>query len=93
MQRGAELATSSASFDQSKLLTCQRRNYGHFILTKNRGSSNPSRASWRRAALVRAAVNVELEVTPGNARARALYEQLGLRAYENATMRAVRSVT
>ena len=39
------------------------------------------------------AVNVELEVTPANARARALYEKLGFRAYKNATMRAARSVT
>jgi GNAT superfamily N-acetyltransferase len=37
------------------------------------------------------AVNVELEVTPGNARARALYERLGFRAYENALMRARRA--
>ncbi|HTV25521.1 MAG TPA: GNAT family N-acetyltransferase [Polyangiaceae bacterium] len=36
------------------------------------------------------AVNVELEVTPGNARARALYERLGFRAYKNALMRARR---
>jgi GNAT superfamily N-acetyltransferase len=37
------------------------------------------------------AVNVELEVTPGNARARALYERLGFRAYKNALMRARRA--
>jgi ribosomal protein S18 acetylase RimI-like enzyme len=34
------------------------------------------------------AVNVELEVTPDNARARSLYERLGFRAYKNALMRA-----
>jgi GNAT superfamily N-acetyltransferase len=37
------------------------------------------------------AVSVELEVTPSNARARALYERLGFRAYENALMRARRA--
>src|SRR5690606_2196996 len=37
------------------------------------------------------AVSVELEVTPGNARARALYERLGFSAYENALMRALRA--
>lgn len=37
------------------------------------------------------AVNIELEVTRGNARARALYERLGFRAYENALMRARRA--
>ncbi len=37
------------------------------------------------------AVNVELEVTPSNARARALYERLGFRAYTNALMRARRA--
>jgi GNAT superfamily N-acetyltransferase len=36
------------------------------------------------------AVSVELEVTPGNARARALYERLGFRPYENALMRGRR---
>jgi len=35
------------------------------------------------------AVAIELEVTPGNARARALYERLGFAAYKNALMRAV----
>jgi len=35
-----------------------------------------------------AAVSVELEVTPSNHRARALYERLGFRAYKNALMRA-----
>lgn len=35
----------------------------------------------------RDAVAVELEVTPGNARARALYERLGFAAYKNALMR------
>jgi GNAT superfamily N-acetyltransferase len=34
------------------------------------------------------AVAVELEVTPGNRRARALYERLGFRPYHNALMRA-----
>lgn len=34
-----------------------------------------------------AAVAVELEVTPGNAKARALYERLGFAAYKNALMR------
>jgi GNAT superfamily N-acetyltransferase len=37
------------------------------------------------------AVSVELEVTPGNARARALYERLGFRPYKNALMRARRA--
>jgi GNAT superfamily N-acetyltransferase len=37
------------------------------------------------------AVNVELEVTPGNTRARALYVRLGFRPYENALMRARRA--
>jgi len=36
-------------------------------------------------------VNVELEVTPSNARARALYERLGFRPYKNALMRARRT--
>lgn len=36
----------------------------------------------------RDAVAVELEVTPGNAQARALYERLGFRPYKNALMRA-----
>lgn len=36
----------------------------------------------------RDAVAVELEVTPGNGRARRLYERLGFRAYANALMRA-----
>jgi GNAT superfamily N-acetyltransferase len=35
----------------------------------------------------RDAVAVELEVTPGNARARALYERLGFAPYKNALMR------
>jgi GNAT superfamily N-acetyltransferase len=34
------------------------------------------------------AVAVELEVTPNNHRARALYERLGFRPYKNAVMRA-----
>jgi ribosomal protein S18 acetylase RimI-like enzyme len=33
------------------------------------------------------AVAIELEVTPANARARALYERLGFRTYKNALMR------
>jgi GNAT superfamily N-acetyltransferase len=37
----------------------------------------------------REAVAVELEVTPDNQRARALYERLGFRSYKNALMRAV----
>ncbi|HEY3494401.1 MAG TPA: GNAT family N-acetyltransferase [Polyangiaceae bacterium] len=37
----------------------------------------------------REAIAVELEVTPNNARARALYERLGFRSYKNALMRAV----
>lgn len=37
------------------------------------------------------AVSIELEVTPHNTRARALYERLGFRAYENALMRAKRT--
>lgn len=37
------------------------------------------------------AVAVELEVTPGNSSARALYERLGFCAYKNALMRAVRT--
>jgi GNAT superfamily N-acetyltransferase len=35
----------------------------------------------------RDAVALELEVTPGNVRARALYERLGFAAYKNAMMR------
>jgi len=35
----------------------------------------------------RDAVAVELEVTPGNARARALYERMGFAPYKNALMR------
>jgi GNAT superfamily N-acetyltransferase len=35
----------------------------------------------------RDAVAVELEVTPGNTRARALYERMGFAAYKNALMR------
>jgi GNAT superfamily N-acetyltransferase len=35
----------------------------------------------------RDAVAIELEVTPSNARARALYERLGFAAYKNALMR------
>jgi GNAT superfamily N-acetyltransferase len=35
----------------------------------------------------REAVAVELEVTPGNTRARALYERMGFAAYKNALMR------
>jgi GNAT superfamily N-acetyltransferase len=45
----------------------------------------------RRLPWFERAVNVELEVTPGNARARALYERLGFRAYKNALMRARRA--
>ncbi len=37
----------------------------------------------------RDAVAVELEVTPGNARARALYERLGFAPLKNAVMRAL----
>ncbi len=37
------------------------------------------------------AVSVELEVTTGNARARALYERLGFRPYKNALIRARRA--
>jgi GNAT superfamily N-acetyltransferase len=37
----------------------------------------------------RDAVAIELEVTPGNARARALYERLGFAPLKNAVMRAV----
>jgi len=44
----------------------------------------------RRWPWFRDAVAVELEVTPSNARARALYERLGFRAYKNALMRAAR---
>ena len=43
----------------------------------------------RRLPWFRAAVAVELEVTPSNARARQLYEHLGFRAYKNALMRAL----
>ena len=39
----------------------------------------------------RDAVAVELEVTPGNARARQLYERLGFCPYKNALMRAARA--
>jgi len=39
----------------------------------------------------RDAVAVELEVTPGNERARQLYERLGFRPYKNALMRAARA--
>jgi GNAT superfamily N-acetyltransferase len=39
----------------------------------------------------RGAVAVELEVTPNNARARALYERLGFAAYKNALMRLRRN--
>ena len=35
----------------------------------------------------REAVAVELEVTPGNTRARALYERMGFAPYKNALMR------
>lgn len=45
----------------------------------------------RRWPWFRDAVAVELEVTPSNARARALYERLGFRPYENALMRALQS--
>lgn len=38
----------------------------------------------------RDAVAIELEVTPTNARARALYERLGFGAYKNALMRRAR---
>jgi GNAT superfamily N-acetyltransferase len=36
------------------------------------------------------AVAIELEVTPGNTRARQLYQRLGFRPYKNALMRALR---
>ena len=45
----------------------------------------------RRCPWFRDAVAVELEVTPSNARARALYERLGFRPYKNALMRARRA--
>ena len=42
----------------------------------------------RRAPWFQDAVAVELEVTPSNARARALYERLGFAVKKNATLRA-----
>jgi GNAT superfamily N-acetyltransferase len=43
----------------------------------------------RRLPWFRDAVAVELEVTPSNTRARALYERLGFATYKNALMRAL----
>lgn len=59
---------------------------------RGRGASTALVEGLTRGALpwFRDAVAVELEVTPANARARALYERLGFAPYKNALMRRTR---
>jgi GNAT superfamily N-acetyltransferase len=62
-----------------------------YVVPSARGRGIASRLigglAGRELAWFRDAVALELEVTPGNARARALYARLGFAAYKNALMR------